>query len=461
MLKIPDYVSDFMKVFKNKGFQIYLVGGAVRDLIIRKEIVWDFADFTTNARPQEIVNLFSKTFYENQFGTVGVEWKDNPTSSLDELGTTLGASKKRVFEVTTFRKESDYKDKRHPSYMEWADTIEEDLGRRDFTINAVAYDGKNIIDPYNGQGDIQKKLIKSVGDPEKRFSEDALRLMRAIRFSSQLGFLIEDKTRESIKKNAKLIKNISAERIRDELFKIIASDNPAEGILFLRSTNIMDCILPEILECFDIPQKSPKRHHVYDVGTHLVMSLKHCPSKDTITRFAALLHDIGKAKTFRKDPKTKLITFYNHEIVGERISEKIADRFKLSRLDKKKLITLVRQHQFTVSEEQSDKAIRRFIRNVGIGLINDILDLRTGDRLGGGARETSWRLELFKKRLQDVQKEPFSLSDLKINGNEVIKTLNLKPGKEIGKILNNLFDDVVAGKIKNNKKALLKKLKSF
>ncbi|MEX1052630.1 MAG: HD domain-containing protein, partial [Patescibacteria group bacterium] len=412
MLKLPNYVISFMREFSSKGHQIYLVGGVVRDLIAGKKTDWNLADFATSARPQEIVGMFKKTFYENQFGTVGVE------------KTIEG--KKFIFEVTTFRTESEYKDKRHPTYINWADKIEEDLGRRDFTINAMAHNGKNLVDPFKGQEDLKNKLIRAVGEPKKRFSEDALRLMRAIRFSSQMGFLIEDKTRESIKENAKLITKISAERIRDELLKIIGSDNPAEGILFLRSTNLMDYILPEIVECFAIPQKSPKRHHIYDVGTHLVMSLKHCPSKDVITRFATLLHDIGKAATFKKDPKSQLITFYNHEVVGARIAEKIADRLKLPRLDKKKLVTLVRWHQFTVSEDQSDKAIRRFIRNVGQDLINDMLDLRIGDRLGGGAQKTSWRLELFKKRLEQVQKQPFSVSDLKISGNDVMKELNLK-----------------------------------
>jgi len=444
MLKLPGYVVDFMKVFKDKGFQIYLVGGAVRDLTLNKDIDWNLADFATNARPQEIVKFFPKTFYENQFGTVGVEIKYS--------------GKKLIFEVTTFRKESDYKDKRHPTYIEWADTIEEDLGRRDFTINALSYDGKNIVDPYKGGEDLKNKLIRAVGDPNTRFSEDALRLIRAIRFSSQLGFLIEDKTRESIKENAKLINNISGERIRDEFLKIIASENPAEGILFLRSTNIMDYILPELSECFNIPQKSPKRHHIYDVGTHLVMSLKHCPSQDTITRLAALFHDIGKAKVFKKDAKTGLITFYNHEVVGARIAEKLADRLKLSNLDKKKLITLVRHHQFTVSEEQSDKAIRRFIRNVGKDLIENMLDLRIGDRLGGGATKTSWRLELFKKRLEEVQKQPFSISDLKINGEDVMKAKKIKPGKKVGEILNSLFEDVVSGKLKNERKELISHL---
>lgn len=452
MLKLPEYITSFMRVFEEKGYKIYLVGGIVRDLLINKTIDWNLADFATSARPQEIVKMFPKTFYENQFGTVGVEYEEGKN--------------KFIFEVTTFRKESEYKDQRHPTYVQWADTIEEDLGRRDFTINAIALseqsesNGPLIIDPYYGQEDLKNKLVRAVGDPNIRFSEDALRLMRAIRFSSQLGFTIEEKTLSSIKTNAKLIEKISGERIRDELLKIVSSQNPEMGILNLKETGIMQIILPELFECFGVSQISPKRHHIYDVGTHLVKSLVNCPSKDPITRLATLFHDIGKAKVYKKDPKTQIITFYNHEVVGARIVEKIANRLKLSNLDKRKLVTLVRQHQFTVSEEQSDKAIRRFIRNVGKDLIPDMLDLRTGDRLGGGATKTSWRLELFKKRLDEVQKQPFSISDLKITGDDVMKVKKIKPSKKVGEILNNLFEEIVAGKLKNERKELISHLSS-
>ena len=446
MLKLPEYITSFMKIFEEKGHKIYLVGCIVRDLTLGKDVDWNLADFATSARPQEIVKMFTKTFYENQFGTVGVEYEANKS--------------KFIFEVTTFRKESEYKDQRHPTYIEWAKTIEEDLGRRDFTINAMAFDGTKIIDPYNGKTDLENKLIRAVGDPDVRFSEDALRLLRAIRFSSQLGFTIEEKTLSSLTSNAKLIEKISGERIRDELLKIVSSQNPEMGILNLKETGIMQIILPELFECFGVSQISPKRHHIYDVGTHLVKSLVNCPSIDPITRLATLFHDIGKAKVYKKDPKTQIITFYNHEVVGARIVEKIADRLKLSNLDKRKLVTLVRQHQFTVSEEQSDKAIRRFIRNVGKDLIADMLDLRTGDRLGGGATKTSWRLELFKKRLEEVQKQPFSVSDLKINGEDVMKVKKIKPSKKVGEILNNLFEEVVAGKLKNERKDLISHLSS-
>lgn len=447
MLKLPSYVSQFMDVFKKAGYQIYIVGGSIRDLLMDNPPAGGHKDwdFTTSATPDEILKLFPDGFYNNKFGTVGI---------------TVDAGKDtHVFEVTTFRKEGEYVNTRHPNKVEWAKTIEEDLARRDFTVNAIAYDGEKIVDPYSGQEHIRQKLIIAVGNPDKRFSEDALRLMRAVRLSAELGFLLDEKTRDSIRKNAPLILKISSERVRDELLKILASENPAEGILFLRSTGLLEQILPEIDVCFTVPQKSPKRHHIYDVGTHLVMALKYCPSNDPITRFATLLHDVGKARTFRQDKKSGLITFFNHEVVGAKQAEEIADRLKLSKKDKYKLVTLVRHHQFTVQETITDNAIRRFIRDVGKEFIQNMLDLRTSDRLGSGATKTSWRLELFKKRLVEVQKHVFSVSDLKINGNDVMKELKLKPGPKVGEILQKLFHEVEEGRLKNEKNALIEALR--
>ncbi|KKP60093.1 MAG: tRNA adenylyl-/cytidylyl-transferase, partial [Candidatus Roizmanbacteria bacterium GW2011_GWA2_34_18] len=371
MIKLPKEVNDLMNAFSKNKYQIFVVGGAIRDLLLNKLV--DNWDFATDATPEQIQKLFPDSFYNNIYGTVTIPVKTQNIASLPI-----------VFEITPFRKESDYTDLRHPEKIEWAKTIEEDLSRRDFTINAIAYDGKNIIDPYFGQKDLSNKLIKAVGDPDIRFNEDALRLLRAIRFTSQLGFLIEDNTRNAIQKNASLITKISWERIRDEFLKILESDHPAEGILFLKSTGLLTYILPEVDVCFSIPQKSPKRHHIYDVGTHLVMALKNCPSYDPITRFATLIHDIGKVKTFHKDEKTELITFYNHEVVGKKQAKIIADRFKLSNKQKEKLVTLVGEHQFTVTELLTDKAIRRFVRSVTKEYLQDMLDLRTADRIGSG-----------------------------------------------------------------------------
>ena len=449
MFPLPEAIKNIFSIFKKNGFEIYLVGGAVRDFLLGKKPK-NF-DFTTNATPEKIQSLFPNSFYNNTYGTVSVPLEIEDLSYLQ----------KTIVEITPFRKEKDYTDFRHPEKVEWAKTLEEDLARRDFTINAIAYDGKKIIDPYQGQKDLKEKIVCCVGNPDKRFSEDALRLLRAIRFASQFGFLIEEKTREAIVKNNYLITKISWERIRDEFLKILKSDHPAEGVLFLRNTGLLKYILPELDVCFSIPQKSPKRHHIYDVGTHLVMSLKYCHSKDEITRFATLIHDIGKAKTFKKDEKTGLITFYNHEVVGKKLAEKIAERFKFSNEQKTKLIRLVVYHQFTVSELQTNKAIRRFIRNVGKQYLQDMLDLRTADRLGSGAKPTSWRFELFRKRLIEVQKEPFKITDLKVNGHDVMKILNIKPGPKVGQLLKYLFNQVVEKKLKNKREVLTKEIEKF
>ncbi len=439
MVQLPESMQSVVTTFKNAGYAIYLVGGAVRNIVLNKPITnWDF---TTNARPDEILKLYPDGFYNNTFGTVGVK---------------IG---EEIVEITTFRKEGVYSDARHPDEIEWADTLEEDLARRDFTINAMAYDGTNVIDPYHGREHLQQKRVVCVGDPAIRFQEDALRLLRAVRFCSQLGFLLQDETRDAIRSNALLINKVSGERIRDELLKIVASDHASEGILFLRSTGLLEQILPELDACFIVDQKSPKRHHIYDVGTHLIMSLKHCPSPDPITRLATLLHDIGKVQTYRKDAETGLITFHNHEVVGEKLVAKIADRLRLSKKDKIKLVLLVRHHQFTVSELQTDKAVRRFIRDVTKEYLQDMLDLRTGDRIGSGATPTSWRLDLFKKRLEEVQQHVFSVTDLKVDGNDVMSTLSLKPGKEIGAVLDWLFQEVDDGRLTNDRDVLLQAMK--
>ena len=446
-LKLPQDIIAFMDTIRKNGFEVYVVGGAVRNLLLKKDVTnWDF---TTNATPEDIQKLFPDNFYHNVYGTVTVKKDEN------------------LFEITPFRKESHYTDNRHPEKIEWAKTLAEDLGRRDFTINAMALrlaplaQGKldyEIIDLFNGQKHLEEKKIAAVGNPDTRFQEDALRLMRGIRFASQLGFLIADETRNAMQRNANLIKNISWERIRDELLKIMGSDHPSEGILFLKGTEILKYILPELDSCFAVPQKSPNRHHIYDVGTHLVMALKNCPSKDPITRFAALMHDIGKVGTFHKDEKSELITFYNHEVVGTIQAKKIADRLRLSNEQKEKFVRLIEFHQFTVIEDQTDKAVRRFIRDVGKEYIQDMLDVRTADRIGSGATPTSWRLDLFKKRIIEVQKEPFTVKDLKINGLDVMKIKNIKPSREVGDILDALFEKVINGEVKNEREELLKNI---
>ena len=438
--KLPAEVQEIMAKFAKANFEIFIVGGAVRDLLMGK-IVYDW-DFTTNATPEEILKIYPDGFYDNVFGTVGlsVEGQDNPV------------------QITTYRTEYGYSDNRRPDKISWGKTLQEDLERRDFTINSMAFDGNKVIDLYDGQIDLKNKVLKVVGDPNERFNEDALRMMRAVRIAGELKFEIEKNTFEAIQENSKLINKIAKERIKDELFKILKSNNPYSGIFHLKESGLMQEILPEMMKCFGIEQKSPSRHHIYDVGTHLLMSLKECKSTDPVTRFATLIHDIGKPQTYRK-LSTGVITFYNHEMVSTRIAENIADRLKFSSKEKDKFVKLVRFHQFTVDESQTDSAIRRFITNVGLEYVEDMLALRTADRLGGGAAETSWRLEDFKKRLIEVQKQPFAIKDLKINGKDVMEKLNIKPSPKVGEILEKLFNEVVENKVPNEREVLLKNIK--
>ncbi|MBI2611257.1 CCA tRNA nucleotidyltransferase [Candidatus Gottesmanbacteria bacterium] len=445
---LPEEVGKTLQKLRNAGFEAYAVGGCVRDLLLEKETKdWDF---TTNATPEQILSLFPDGFYDNKFGTVGVPIELKVKSEKLKV----------VYEITTYRMEHGYSDHRRPDKVVWGTSLSDDLSRRDFTINAMAYDGKKFFDPFEGKKDLEKKLVRAVRNPEERFAEDALRMMRAVRFASELRFTIEEKTFAAIQKHVKLISHVSHERIREELVRILSSYSPADGILLLRNGGLLEVILPEVERCFGVEQKSPKRHHIYDVGTHLVESLRHCPSHDPIVRLATLLHDTGKAETYAKTDEG-VITFYNHEILGGSIVFNIAERLRFSKKEREKLVTLVRCHQFTVDERQTDKAIRRFIRNVGSENLDDMLAVRIGDRLGGGATETSWRLELFKKRLVDVQKQPFTVADLKADGNDVMKIYGIGSGPLVGVALDMLFNDVVEGKIKNEREALLQRIEDL
>ncbi|MBI5614147.1 HD domain-containing protein [Candidatus Gottesmanbacteria bacterium] len=447
MIVLPKFALSVISTLKAKGFLAFAVGGSVRDLLLGKSTKgWDF---TTNATPEEILSLFPDSFYDNTFGTVGI--KIHSEKNPDEVTD--------IYEITTFRSESGYTDHRHPGILTWGKSLEEDLSRRDFTINAIATNGTRLIDPYEGAKDLENHLIRAVGNADDRFKEDALRMMRAVRIASQIGMIIEDKTLDAIKKHAPLINKISSERIRDELLKLVDSEFAADGILILKNSTLLHFILPELEVAFEYGQKSPKRHHIFDVGTHSVMALKNCPSNDTITKLATLLHDIGKPQTRRVDEKG-IVTFFNHEVVGAGIAKRVAYRLRLSKKQTDKLITLIRWHQFSVDERQTDSAIRRFIRRATVEFLPDMLALRIGDRLGGGALETSWRLELYKKRLEEVQKQPFSVSDLKISGHDVMEILSIRPGPMVGKILSELFTKVEAGTLTNDREVLIREISS-
>lgn len=446
--KIPGHVLEVNKILSDNGYKSYLVGGCVRDLLLNRKMKdWDF---TTNATPEEILKLFPDAFYDNNFGTVGI-----PVKNLEET------EHEGVIEVTTFRNETAYVDRRHPTSVTWGKTVEEDLSRRDFTINAMAMEINNmqIIDPFGGQEDLAKKTIRAVGDPDLRFKEDALRLMRAIRFATQLSFSIDEKTLQAIINDSTLLAEISQERIRDEFFKILASEYPFEGVMLLKNTNLIQHILPELLAGIGVSQERPGRHHKTDVFTHNVMALKFCASIDPIVRFATLIHDIAKPFVAGKDEEGYII-FHNHEIVGARMAREIADRLRFSKKEKEKVSSLIRWHMFTVDEHITDATVRRFIRRIGVENVESMIALRIGDRLGSGTETAeSWRLKLFKRRLQEqLAPAPFSINDLAIDGNDIIKELKITPGPRIGQILKKIFEEVDEDLSKNNKEYLLKRI---
>lgn len=492
-INLPNEVKIVLDKFTKAGYQIYIVGGAVRDLLMGEEVGdWDF---TTDAKPEEILRVIPRGFYDNKFGTVGIAAEhlrgERKTVPSLHLGGEGG-----IFEITTMRKEGKYEDFRHPSQIVWTDKIEEDLARRDFTINAMALgfspviptkgsqtsrmegsvttvsgerdsslitlnDNLEIMDPFNGQKDLQDKIIRCVGDSHKRFQEDALRLIRAVRLSTELEFAIDTETLQVIKQKANLISEIAWERIRDELFKIFGSTNPCAGIVKLREAGILQIILPELERCFGLKQEGPKHDRVYDIGEHSLLTLKNTPSFDPLVRFAALLHDVGKPDTVNVQTDGN-VTFYHHDVVGGQIVGKIAKRFNLSKKQTDKLYRLVRWHLFTVDEQQTDSAIRRFIKNVGVENIDDMMALRVGDRLGGGTKTAvSWRMKKYRERISEVLKKPFSTSDLKVNGNDVMGVLDIKSGPKVGEILQKLFEEVLEDSAKNNREYLLDKIRQL
>lgn len=457
-VKLPKNILEVLNKLEKSGFQAYIVGGAVRDLLMGKaglptgRQVSDW-DFTTDAKPEEILVLFPEGFYDNKFGTVGIPIGHLPGEQKRHL-------KGALFEITTMRKEGGYRDHRHPVDVSWANKIEEDLSRRDFTINAIALD-KNleVVDPFDGKKDLEKKLIRAVGNPDKRFREDALRLIRAIRIASELNFDIDKNTFEAIKKNAHLIKEVSSERIMDEFFKLLASMYPYIGIVKLKEAGILKIILPEIEALSGTVQEGPKHDRVYELLDHSLRSMRETPSKDPLVKFAALLHDIGKAKTFKKEESGN-VTFYNHDIVGAELAKDISKRFNLSKKQADKLYRLIRWHMFSTNENQTDSSIRRFIKNVGLENLEDMFALRIGDRLGGDtSKPVSWRMEEFQKKIKQVLIKPFSITDLKVNGEDVMEVLNIPPGRKVGEVLNKLFEEVLEDSSKNNKKYLLERIK--
>ena len=363
IMNLPEEIKDILHSLQKAGFEAFVVGGCVRDILLKKEPKdWDIA---TSATPEEIQKIFPKSFYTNKFGTV-----------------TILAPVLKEIEVTTYRTEAEYSDQRHPDKVSFTKRLEDDLSRRDFTINALALilethptpplsgreksvviDGFTIIDPFGGLKDLNAGLIRAVGNPVERFQEDALRLMRAVRFTAQLNFEIEGDTLQAIKAQAVSIQAVSQERIRDELVKIIMSDNPEKAMNLLEYTGLLKEIFPELQEGVGVGQN---KHHIFTVFEHCVKSLQFAADYDYSfqVRLAALLHDIGKPRT--KRPQGNDYTFYAHEIVGAKMSEKLLKRLRFSAEDIHKISHLVRHHMFYYDiGKVTEAGMRRMLRRVG------------------------------------------------------------------------------------------------
>lgn len=441
-MKIPKQVQFVIEQLKKQKYEAYIVGGCVRDILRDVEPQdWDIA---TNAKPKEIGKIFLRSYADNKFGTVTV-LTDSKDKRLKEI------------EITTYRIDEEYSDKRHPDKIKWAKTIKQDLARRDFTVNALALSEvkgtTKIIDPFKGQKDIENKIIRAVGKAEDRFSEDALRIMRAVRFSACLGpkiWQIEEKTAQAIKKNASLLKIISQERIRDEIIKIINSLNGARGIEILRRMKILKYVIPELEEGFELWQN---KHHIYQVYQHSLLSLNYACQQglSLAVRLAALFHDIGKPRV--KEGEGLNSTFYNHEIVGAKMTQKILERLRFPKKDIIKIVKLVRYHLFYYNVgEVSDSSVRRLLRKVGQKDIDELLEVRHADRIGSGVPKAEpYKLRHMRYVIEKVSQDAISPNMLKISGHDVIRILKIAPGPKIGQILTCLLGKVLKDPSKNNR----------
>jgi poly(A) polymerase/tRNA nucleotidyltransferase (CCA-adding enzyme) len=427
---IPAYVQEIVSKLQDAGFSAYLVGGCVRDLILNKTPKdWDI---TTSANPEEIMSVFENTFYENTFGTVGVKIEK-------ETGET------EIVEVTPYRTEGDYSDGRHPNSVSFSDNIKDDLLRRDFTMNAIAYDPIKdiVIDEYDGLTDIKDKVIRAVGDPVKRFAEDGLRLIRAVRFASEIGFMINIDTQNAIISESANLKKIAIERIRDEFNKILMSKQPALGIAMAQKLGLLAIFCPELDSSVHVKQNQA---HSYDVFEHLLRSCQCAADKDwrLEIRLAALFHDIGKPPT-KRGSETQDITFYGHEVVGAKMSKVILERMKYPTKTIEVVTNLIRWHMFFSDTEQiTASAVRRMIVNVGKEYIWDLIDLRVCDRVGTGRpKENPYRLRKYRALIDEAMLDPIDVGMLKVDGNTLIKDLNIQPGPVIGLTLNALLEEVL------------------
>ena len=461
-IQIPYELKKMNGLFTSNGFEAFLVGGAVRDILLGKTAHdWDL---TTNARPQDVMKIFHRVIPTGiKHGTVTVHFM------------------KKEIEVTTYRADQGYSDGRHPDRVIFADSIEDDLSRRDFTMNAIAASLKDgsLVDPFEGQKDLKNKIIRTVGNAHERFMEDGLRPVRALRFASQLNFKIEENTYNEIFKKEiqdKVI-SISLERFRDEFLKIMKSPKPSVGIKLLEDTGLLKLFIPELAEGRGVTQSDARGFHQFDVLDHNIYSCDGAPQDNYIVRVAALLHDVGKVRartvSLEDDPdnpgqKIELIHFWKHELYSAEIAEKVLTRLKFSNAEIERICHLIKEHMFYYTSDWKDSSVRRFLVRVGKEYLDDLFALRFADNYGKNCQKAAIEspvtqniLEL-KERIRKVEEEhsALSLKELKVNGRDLMAA-GIESGKKLGTILNELFQTVLDDPAMNDREKLLELAKNI
>jgi poly(A) polymerase/tRNA nucleotidyltransferase (CCA-adding enzyme) len=443
MLVMPGVLKRFSEIFLRQGFQCYLVGGAIRDMLIGRRLT-DF-DIATDALPEQVQDMFRRVI---------------PTGI--KHGTVTVLVRGTRFEVTTFRIEREYLDGRRPDSVVFSPSIEEDLKRRDFTINAMAYDlaARRLLDPHGGREDLRRKVLRAIGVPLERFLEDGLRPLRACRFAAQFGFTIEPETFAAIPLSLDTVRKVSAERIREELVRLLAAPAPSIGFRLMRSSGLLALLLPELEAGAGVEQRDL---HCFDVLEHSLRSCDAAPPGNFVVRLAALLHDIGKPQSLERSESGDL-KFYGHELASAQAAEGLLRRLRFSNEVIRRTCHLVRHHMFNYTDQWSDAAVRRLVSRVGQENLPDLLALRRADQIGTcGDTAPSPSLIAFEKRLEQALAagQAFSLKDLAVDGDELMAALDLPPGPKIGALLAQLLDSVLADPAMNEKEKLLEIARRF
>lgn len=441
-IQIPEKAAQVLEKLHEAGYEAYVVGGCVRDSLLRRDPQdWDI---TTSAAPEQVKALFRRTV------DTGIKH-----------GTVTVMMDREAFEVTTYRIDGEYEDGRHPREVTFTSNLEEDLKRRDFTINAMAYsDREGLVDLFGGVEDLKSGVIRCVGNPLDRFGEDALRILRAIRFSAQLGYEIEPGTRQAVCALAPTLSKISAERIRTELVKLLVSDHP-EYLRIAYETGVTKVVLPEFDRCMDTPQNHP--HHCFHVGEHTLVSLTKVPA-DRILRLTMLLHDMGKPDALETDGEG-ITHFHGHEVMGEKIARSILMRLKFDNDSIAKICKLVLYHGYGDDFTWDLKLARRSLNRIGLEAFPDLFTVKRGDILAQSdylREEKLAAVDLWQKLYEQILEENqcVTLKTLAINGSDLIR-LGWTPGREIGETLSRLLEQVLEDPRRNNKEYLTEQARNL